>query len=78
MKNIAQNPQVLIGRHNECDTLKECLASNRSEFVIVCGRRRIGKTFLIDRFFENRYDFSAYMPKKLMKLEWESIICQNS
>ena len=58
MENTVQIPPVLIGRHDECATLKECMASNRSEFVIVCGRRRIGKTFLIDQFFENRYDFS--------------------
>ena len=58
MENTVQIPPVLIGRHDECATLKECMASNRSEFVIVCGRRRIGKTFLVDQFFENRYDFS--------------------
>ena len=58
MENTVQIPPVLIGRHDECATLKGCLASNRSEFVIVCGRRRIGKTFLVDQFFENRYDFS--------------------
>lgn len=34
------------------------LTSSRSEFVIVCGRRRIGKTFLIDQFFGGQYDFS--------------------
>ena len=58
MENTVQIPPVLIGRHDECATLKECMASNRAEFVIVCGRRRIGKTFLVDQFFENRYDFS--------------------
>ena len=58
MENTVQILPVLIGRHDECATLKECMASNRSEFVIVCGRRRIGKTFLVDQFFENRYDFS--------------------
>lgn len=58
MENTVQIPPVLVGRHDECATLKECMASNRSEFVIVCGRRRIGKTFLVDQFFENRYDFS--------------------
>lgn len=58
MEELKPIPQVLIGRHSECETLKECLTSGRSEFVIVCGRRRIGKTFLVDQFFENRYDFS--------------------
>lgn len=49
---------VLVARQRECDQLKECLKSNRSEFVIVCGRRRIGKTFLIDQFFNGKYDFA--------------------
>lgn len=49
---------ILIGREKECEELKDCLTSERSEFVIVCGRRRIGKTFLVDRFFDNNYDFS--------------------
>ena len=34
--------------------LKRCYESDRSEFVIVYGRRRVGKTFLVDTFFENQ------------------------
>lgn len=49
---------VLVGRHKEIAALKECMMSPKSEFVIVCGRRRIGKTFLIDQYFGGRYDFS--------------------
>lgn len=49
---------ILIARQEECEQLQQCLQSPRSEFVIVCGRRRIGKTFLIDQFFKNAYDFS--------------------
>ena len=36
----------LIGRHKEQLILKNCLESGRSEFVVIYGRRRIGKTFL--------------------------------
>ncbi len=50
--------QILIGRQGECEQLRSCMSSNRSEFVIVCGRRRIGKTFLIDSFFNGGYDFT--------------------
>lgn len=47
----------LIARKRECSELHQCMDSNESEFVIVCGRRRIGKTFLVEQFFEGKYDF---------------------
>ncbi|MCC8114004.1 MAG: ATP-binding protein [Bacteroidales bacterium] len=50
--------QKLIARDKECETLRTVMQSDRSEFVIVCGRRRIGKTFLIDYFFDQTYDFT--------------------
>lgn len=49
--------EKLIGREYECDELKRCLESDRSELVIVYGRRRIGKTFLIEQYFEKHFDF---------------------
>ncbi len=48
----------LIGRHKEQAKIRECLESGRSEFVVVYGRRRIGKTFLVRRYFNDQYDFS--------------------
>ena len=48
----------LISRNRECNELQRCLDSDRSEFVIVSGRRRIGKTYLIDKFFNYKYDFT--------------------
>lgn len=38
--------------------MQRCMDSNRSELVIVYGRRRVGKTFLVDEFFEGKYDFT--------------------
>ena len=35
----------LIGRTRECAELAQCVASDRSELVIVYGRRRVGKAF---------------------------------
>ena len=47
----------LIARHRECLELQKALDSDESEFVTVCGRRRIGKTFLVEQFFDGKYDF---------------------
>ena len=41
----------IIGRDREMAELQRCLDSDRSELVIVYGRRRVGKTFLVDQFF---------------------------
>lgn len=48
----------LISRKRECEELQRCLDSDRSELVIISGRRRIGKTYLIDKFFKYKYDFT--------------------
>ncbi len=47
----------LIARERECAELEACLESDKSEFVIISGRRRIGKTFLVDKYFDGRFDF---------------------
>ncbi|MCI6519246.1 MAG: ATP-binding protein, partial [Prevotellaceae bacterium] len=48
----------LIGRNREIAELDRCLKSDQSEFVVVYGRRRVGKTFLVEEFFNRQYDFS--------------------
>lgn len=48
----------MIGRKKEQIELQRCMDSNRSELVVVYGRRRVGKTFLIDEFFNGKYDFT--------------------
>ena len=55
----------IIGREKEMSELQRCLDSDRSELVIVYGRRRVGKTFLIDQFFQSRYDFTFVGGHKL-------------
>lgn len=47
----------IIGRKDEIRQLETLRDSNRSEFVMVYGRRRVGKTFLIREFFNNSFDF---------------------
>ena len=47
----------IIGREKEKAMLKQCVESNVPEFLVVYGRRRIGKTFLIREFFDNKMSF---------------------
>ncbi len=49
--------EKLIGREAERREIDRCLKSDRSELVIVYGRRRIGKTFLIEQHFNQTFDF---------------------
>lgn len=44
----------LIGRNEECEILQSLFDSNRSEFLALYGRRRVGKTFLIREFFKDK------------------------
>lgn len=55
LKTVETMP--IIGRSNEMDTLRRYDQSNRSELVAIYGRRRVGKTYLIDAVFEGRIDF---------------------
>ena len=48
----------LIGREQESKRLEEYLNSDRSEFIAVYGRRRVGKTFLIRKVLGQRTCFS--------------------
>ena len=48
---------MLIGREKELKALREIYASDESSFVAVYGRRRIGKTYLIDEAFEGKLCF---------------------
>lgn len=58
---------IVIGREREMDELQRSLESERSEFVIVYGRRRVGKTYLVDNFFNYEYDFSFVGGHRLTK-----------
>ncbi len=47
-------PNSIIGRTNEVSKLERLFRSNKSEFLAIYGRRRVGKTFLIKRYFEKQ------------------------
>lgn len=49
--------EVLIGRNREVEELRGWLNSDRSEFIAVYGRRRVGKTFLIKKAIGSEFAF---------------------
>jgi uncharacterized protein len=47
----------MIGREYEIKLLNEKYHSEKSEFLAIYGRRRVGKTYLIRNFFQSKYTF---------------------
>ncbi len=47
----------IIGREKEIQKLEKVKSSQKSEFVALYGRRRVGKTYLIREFFQYQFDF---------------------
>ena len=45
---------MFIGRERELDTLNHLYKSNKFEFAVIYGRRRVGKTALINQFIGNK------------------------
>ncbi|MBP9152209.1 MAG: AAA family ATPase [Flavobacteriales bacterium] len=49
----------MVGRVHEIDLLETTLSSDKAELIAIYGRRRVGKTFLVRQFFENRICFEV-------------------
>lgn len=49
--------KLFVGREKEQQLLKNYINSDQSEFIAVYGRRRVGKTFLIQKVIGNDYAF---------------------
>lgn len=47
----------VIGRIEQKNRLNYYLSSSSSEFIVVYGRRRVGKTFLIREYLNGKFDF---------------------
>lgn len=47
----------MIGRKKEQKILEKIYSSNKAELVAIYGRRRVGKTYLIDETFKDRITF---------------------
>jgi AAA+ ATPase superfamily predicted ATPase len=50
-------PNGIIGRKEELIILDKVFKSPKSEFLVLYGRRRVGKTFLINRVFGPHFSF---------------------
>lgn len=48
---------MIIGRDKEIEILKNATKDEKSHFIAVYGRRRIGKTFLVREVFNNNFTF---------------------
>ena len=55
--NLSKMSTTFVGRKEEKAILQEALASNEAEMVAVIGRRRVGKTFLIEHEYKDRLVF---------------------
>ena len=47
----------IIGREPEIKRLDRAMAENEAQLIIVYGRRRVGKTYLINEYYDNKFDF---------------------
>ena len=47
----------MVGREHEQKELRRLYESGRSEFVAIFGRKRVGKTYLVDETFPNQITF---------------------
>ncbi|HLO45118.1 MAG TPA: ATP-binding protein [Leadbetterella sp.] len=49
----------IIGRQPEQDRIREIMNNDKPAFVALYGRRRVGKTFLIKEYFNQKFTFYA-------------------
>ena len=68
----------MIGRHAEIEALRKAYASEQSEFVVLYGRRRVGKTFLVSEVFNGKFSFHHAGLENASKAEqlssfWEAL-----
>lgn len=65
---------MIIGRENELKMLHEAYSDEYSQFVVVYGRRRVGKTFLVREAFNYKFTFQhsgiANAPRSSQLEEW--------
>lgn len=67
---------MIVGREKELSLLREVYNDEYSQFVVVYGRRRVGKTFLVREAFNYKFTFQhsgiANAPKSTQLEEWKN------
>ena len=58
-KNLSMAYTNIIGRTAEIKVLEKFLKSTKSEFVAIYGRRRVGKSFLVEEVYKENIVFRA-------------------
>ena len=75
---------MIIGRENELNTLNNIYKRNKFECVIMYGRRRVGKTTIINEFVKNKKNIfyaalssNSYDNLKALSLELKKYLKQS-
>ena len=53
------NGMNIIGRNKEIKELNDIYGSGKPELIALYGRRRVGKTYLIDQKYGNEFSFKV-------------------
>ena len=56
----------MIGRGNELEMLNSLYESNKFEYLVMYGRRRVGKTTLLQEFAKDKMLFFFLHRRKMM------------
>ena len=62
----------IVGRRDEIARLDRCVDETKAQLVVVYGRRRVGKTYLIEEYYNHNFAFKltgAYRQPKKFQLE---------
>lgn len=62
---------MFIGRERELASLNRLYESGRFEFVVIYGRRRVGKTALISRFIQDKKLFTSLASRAAQNRIWK-------
>ncbi len=56
--NMNMSASTIIGRQYEVHLLEQIEKRKEPQLVAIYGRRRVGKTFLVKKFFDEKFDFA--------------------